>query len=118
VQVGAGEKDVDPRFLRAFEGLGGALDVSTLGTRKGRDDRPANLPGDRFYGGEIAVGRDGEAGFQNVHPEVGKGVGHLEFFVLRHAAARRLLAVTEGRIEKIYVVWGHLHPLQRKTLYR
>jgi hypothetical protein len=41
-------------------------------------------------------------------------MGHLQLFVLRHAATRRLFAVTEGRIEKMDAVWGHRHHLQAR----
>jgi hypothetical protein len=36
---------------------------------------------------------------------------HLELLVLRHAAPRRLLAVPERGVKKMYAVVGHRHLL-------
>ena len=53
---------------------------------------------------------------RRLEEEIGEGMGHLKLFVLRHATARRLFAVTERRIEEMNPVWRHLYPLQCETL--
>ena len=51
-------------------------------------------------GVEVALGGDGEAGFEDVDAEGGELVGHAQLFVVVHGAAGRLLAVAEGGVEE------------------
>ena len=61
---------------------------------------PAHLAGDGADGVGVAVGGDGEAGFEDVDAEGGELVGHAELFVVVHGAAGGLLAVAEGGVEE------------------
>ncbi len=54
---------------------------------------------------EVAVGGDGEAGFEDVDAEVRELVRHAQFFVVVHGAAGGLLAVAEGGVEEDDFVW-------------
>src|SRR5271155_2185809 len=103
---------MDARALGVFEGGGGAFDVFALGAGEGRDARLADFFSYCLNTSEVAVGRDGKAGFKNVHPEVFERMGHGQLFVLRHAAARGLFAIAKGGIkEKKSVlddVWSHI----------
>ena len=66
----------------------------------------ADFGGDGVDAGEVAVGGDGEAGFDDVYAEGSELVGHAELFVVVHGAAGGLLAVAEGGVEEDYVVAG------------
>ena len=72
VQVGRGEKDVNPRLLGGFDGAGSEFDVLLAGAGQRRDAWAANRPGDIGDGVEVAFGGDGEAGFENVDAKVGQ----------------------------------------------
>jgi len=56
---------------------------------------------DRF---EVAVGGNGETGFDYVHAHFLKGFGDPYFFVEVHGGARRLFAITQGRVENYHFV--------------
>ena len=82
----------------------GHLDVFVLGAGQGRDARLADGLGDGGDGREVAFGGHGEAGLDDVHAQIFKGMGHGELFLRGHAAAGRLLAVAQGGVEEGYVI--------------
>ncbi len=106
VERAGGEEDVDAFALRRAHGLGGAQDVVFRGAGEAGDDGAFDLLGDAFDAFEVALGGDGEAGFQDVHAEFGQGFGHAEFFVDVHGEAGRLFAVAQGGIEDDNAVFG------------
>ena len=53
---------------------------------------------------EIAVGGDGEAGFDDVHAEKLELAGEAQLLVSIHREARRLLAVAKRGVEDVYRV--------------
>ena len=67
---------------------------------------PRTSRGDGADGVEVAVGGDGEAGFEDVDAERGELVGHAELFGVVHGAAGGLLAVAECGVEEDDLVGG------------
>ena len=62
---------------------------------------PAHRLGDRLDRLEVAVGRDREAGLDDVDPEAGELLGDLELLGDVERDAGRLLAVSQGRVEDL-----------------
>ncbi len=75
------------------------LDVGSAGPGQPGNRGPADGRRNRLYRFEVAVGGDGEAGFDHVHAESVELMRHAQLLVDVHAAARRLLAVPQGRVE-------------------
>ena len=65
---------------------------------------PANFAGDGADGLGVAVGGDGEAGFEDVDAEGRELMGHAQLFGVVHGAAGGLLAVAEGGVEEVDAV--------------
>ena len=68
---------------------------------KPRDDRAAHGLGDRLDRLEVAVGRDREAGLDDVDPEAGELLGDLQLLGDVERDAGRLLAVSQCRVEDL-----------------
>ena len=75
------------------------------------DDRAAHRLGDRLDGLEVAVTRDREAGLDDVDPEAGELLGDLELLADVERDARRLLAVSQRRVED-----QHTGPIMTRSL--
>src|SRR6266436_643699 len=58
----------------------GALDIQRAGARQGRHLHPGVFAADRIHRFEIAIGRDGEAGFENVHTQFHELPRHAKLF--------------------------------------
>ena len=86
------------------ERLGGALHVERAAAGQRGHLRPRELAAHRVHGFEIAFGGDGEAGFQDVHAQLHQFAGHAQLLGNGHAAAGRLLAVAQRRVENVYAV--------------
>ena len=100
VEVGAGEEDVDAALVGGLDGAGGGFDVLAFAAGEGGDAGGAvHFAGDGLDGVEVAVGGDGEAGFDDVDAERGELVGEAQLFCVVHGAAGRLFAVAEGGVE-------------------
>ena len=99
VNVTGGKKNVDAGLVGAFEGLGAAIDVFLDASRQARDYGRAYLGRYAAYRFEVAFGRDGKPGFQNVDIELFELPGHSELLVDRHAEAGGLLAVAQSRVK-------------------
>ena len=85
-------------MLKCFPG---SVDVLVVGSSQAADlnvaiaKRCCNLAN----GLEVAWRRDRKAGFDDVHAEIDEGLSDLQFLLEIHAAARRLLAVTQRRVK-------------------
>ncbi len=103
---------------RGFDGAGGGLDVLAFTAGERGDAGAFYFAGDGADGVEVALGRDGETGFEHVDAEVRKLVSHAELFVVVHGATGRLLAVAEGRVKEDDLIRrGHRAWLFRSGLY-
>ncbi len=117
MQVARGEKEVDAGALGKLQGAGGHFNVFSLSSSQRRDARLPHGLGDGGDGREVALGGHGEAGLDDVHAQVFKGMGHGELLLRGHRAAGRLLAVAEGGVKESYVIWIHeLACLETETL--
>ena len=83
---------------------GGAFHVERAAARQRGHLRPRELAADGGHGFEIAFGGDREAGLQDVHAQIHQLAGHAQLLGNGHAAAGRLLAVTQSRIEDVYAI--------------
>src|SRR5580658_7417736 len=99
MEIGGGEEDVDAVFVRGLDGTGGGFDVFALAAGERGDAGAGYFAGDGLDGVEVAVGGDGEAGFDDVDAEGGELVGEAQFFCVVHGAAGRLFAVAESGVE-------------------
>ncbi len=104
VQIAGGEEDMDAGAVSKLNGAGGHLDVFLLGAGEGTDARLADGLCDGGDGSEVALGGHGEAGLDDVHAQIFKGMGHGELFLRGHAAAGRLLAVAQSGVKKGNVI--------------
>src|SRR5581483_10240988 len=102
-----GEEDMDAAARGVAERLAGARDVSPVATGQAADHRPLHLAGNRLHRFEVARRSNGEAGLDDVHPQVGQRPGYLELLAEVHARAGGLLAVAERRVEDDQLVAGH-----------
>src|SRR5260370_25782869 len=92
-----------------FQGFPGALDIRAAGAAQACNDGAANDCGDGLHGGEIAIGGDGESGFDHVDAEAVELVREAQLFLMVHAATGRLLSVAQGGVENgnANLVRGH-----------
>ena len=104
VQIARGEKDVDAGAVGELDGAGGHFDVFRLGAGQRGNARLADGLRDGGDGREVAFRGHGEAGLDDVHAQVLKGMGHGELFLRGHAAAGRLLAVAQSGVEEGNVI--------------
>jgi hypothetical protein len=94
--------------------LRGAQNIRLAGAREPADHRPAYALGNRLHTLEVAGAGNGESGLQHVHAEIRQLLGHPQLLVDIHRKSRRLLAVTQRRIEHDHTaridsaeVWVH-----------
>ena len=104
MQIARRQEHVNARAIGKLQRPRRHLDVFGLGAGQRRDARLANGLRNGGDGRKIALRGHGEAGLDDVHAQIFKGVGHGELFLRGHAAARRLLAVAQGGVEKNYVI--------------
>src|SRR5450432_4782357 len=91
--------------LALLEGPGGALDVGRHAAGQ-RRDLDVHLGTHGAHGLEVALGRDGEPGLEDVHAEVAELVRHAQLLGHGHAATGRLLAVAQRGVEDEDAVRG------------
>jgi hypothetical protein len=104
VDLAGGDEGVDARALGMLQRGCRPLHIQSAAARQGRYLCPGELAA---YGADrlvVAFGGDREPGFQNVHSEFDKLTRHAQLFRYRHAAARRLLPVTQRGVEDIYAL--------------
>ncbi len=104
VDIAGGDEGVDARALGMRQGLGGALHIERAAARQRGHLGPGKLAADRIDGFEIAFAGDGEAGFEDIHAELHQLARHGQLFRYGHAAAGRLLAIAQRRVENIYAI--------------
>src|SRR5690348_17406601 len=98
MQIAGGEKDMDTRALGKLQSAGSHLDVLVLGAGEGSYARFANRLGDRCDGCKVTFRGHRKAGLDDVDAQILKGVRHGEFFLRRHAATGRLLAIAQSGV--------------------
>ena len=90
---------MDARALGRLDRLAGAVDVVEAGAGESADHRVPGALGDFVDRGEVAIGGDRKAGFDDVDAHRVEQFGDFEFFFMRHRRAGALLAVAQGGIE-------------------
>ena len=100
VQVAGGEKGVDAVRGRGFHGARGGFDVAAPAAGERGDARAANLARNGLHAAQVAIGRDGETGFDDIDAESGEPVGEAQLLLVVHGAAGGLLAVAQGGVEE------------------
>ncbi len=86
-------------FSACFDGVLGAVDVIGMGPGQRGDHRALHLrcdPGDRL---EVAVGRCGEPGLDDVYPQPRQLMGDGQLLVRGQGDPRRLLPIAQRGIE-------------------
>ena len=101
MNIGGGDKGVNPDLGPSLQRLPGAVDVGRLGARQTADRRPFDLVGNRPDRFKVAGGAIGETGFDNIDPQPHQLFGDRELFLDVHAGAGRLLSVPKGGIENL-----------------
>src|SRR5712692_9607681 len=99
VQVRSGEENVEARASRGLERLERGVNVLRLRPGERRDLARANLAGDGANRLQVAARCDREARFDHIHAELLELPRQAQLFRHVHREARRLLAVTQRRIE-------------------
>ena len=99
VDVAGRDERVHARAVGVADGLGGTFDVGGVGAGQAGDDRAVHLAGDRAYRLEVTRGRDRESSLDHVHAEARQLLGDLQLLVRVQRDARRLLAVSQRRVE-------------------
>ena len=99
VDVAGGDERVHARALGVAHGLGGTLDVRRVGAGQAGDDRAVHLAGDRAYRLEVTRRRDRKSSLDHVHAEPRELLGDLQLLGRVQRDARRLLAVSQRRVE-------------------
>src|SRR5205823_3205528 len=105
VDVRGGDERVDPRPLGVADGVPGRVDIGHVRPSQPGDDRTLDGARDLLYRLEVAGRGNREPGLDHVHPKPSQLLGDLELFLRVQRDARRLLAVTQGRVEDQYSVW-------------
>src|SRR5207248_2790900 len=112
VDVGGRDERVDAGLRRVLHRLPAPVDVAQAHAREPADRRGAreraDLLGHLARRLEVLLGRDGEAGLDDVHVQARQLPGHLQLFHRVHREPGRLLAVTERGVEDDDSVHGLL----------
>src|SRR5580765_1590658 len=96
----AGRKeDVDAWARGIFQGAPCRVDVIAITAREACDDRTTHLASHKIHRFPVAPRGDRKAGFDDVDAKFRKRLRHAQLLRLRHAAARRLLAVAERGVK-------------------
>ncbi len=118
-----GAENVNAFVGRGLDGFAGAVDIAGRAAGQAADDAVADLGGDGVNGFEIAVGTDGESGFDDVDAHGFEELGDLQLFRAGEGCAGRLLAVAQGGVEDshgVHVFHGgllkkHIDQTNKKT---
>src|SRR5689334_7417512 len=84
-----------------FERFCGPLDIESARSRQGCDTDPVKFSTHRAHGFKIAVGGDREPRLHDVDTERDEFLRHAKFLRHGHAAAGRLLTITQGCVEYV-----------------
>ena len=104
VNVGGGEKGVNPRPGRAFHRSPGAIDIELGGAGQSGNNGPADFSGNRLNGFEVTLRGNGKARLQDIGAQALELPGHLELLRQIHAASGRLLPIAQCRVKNLYFV--------------
>jgi hypothetical protein len=115
VQVGGGDKGMNPRPLRLGQNLPGAIDVLLMAAGQSRDDGPADAGGNLPHALGIVLGRDWKARLDDIHAKRVQLQGQPNLFRGPHRVAWRLLAVAQGGVKYCDPVCSHVSSLVRFT---
>src|SRR5260370_1254376 len=99
MNVRGGEEDVNTRAGSVFQSFPGTFDIRTAGSRQSSNNGAADDRGDGPYGFKVAIGGNGEPGFDHVGAQTVELMRQPQFFLMVHAAPGRLLSVAQGGIE-------------------
>ena len=99
VRVGGAHERVDARIRGVLQRLGGTVYVFEQDPGQTADRRPLDLQTDAAHGFEILVRRDRETRLDDVDLQPGQLVGDLQLVAHPQRGARRLLGVTQRRVE-------------------
>src|SRR5580658_10400810 len=111
VQVGGGEENVQAGGRGGLQSFNRCADIVLLCAGECGDGNGAYLAGDHADGFEVATGRDGEAGFDDIDAQNRQLAGEADLFRGVHGKAGRLLAVAKrGVKDAYYVAHGGLLP--------
>ncbi len=102
-----GQEHVDATLRRGRHRLRDQFDVAAVATREAADDGSLHLARHRVDALPVAARGGRESRFDDVHAQVRERARHPQLLGLRHAAARRLLAVAQRRIEDHHAFTGH-----------
>ena len=99
VQRRSGQEGMDAGGFRAADGIPRSVDILFHAARQRADRGAADVIRNRGDCRRVARRRDCKARFDDIHLERFQLLGNLDFFVQVHAAARGLLAVTQGGVK-------------------
>ena len=94
-----GQKDVDARLGCVLHCLPAEVDVLGIAAGEAGDDRALHFARNGVDGLPVALGSHGKASLDDVHAELRQRPPDPKLLRQRHAAARRLLAVTQRGVE-------------------
>ena len=98
---------MDAVTVGVAQGVVAAVHVGQLGPRESGDDRPVHRAGDGLHGVEVTLARDRETGLDVVDAEACQLLGDLELLARVERNARRLLTVSQSRVEDDHLVAHH-----------
>src|SRR5271157_2251095 len=98
---------MDAGAFGELQGTGSHFDIFGGGASQRSDARLPYGLGNRSDGCKVALRGHGEAGLDDVYPQVLQGVRHGQLFLRRHAATGRLLAVAQRGVEEDNAVVRH-----------
>ena len=90
---------MDPHVVAVPQGFPGTIDILVTTAGQAADGRAPHSIGDLAYRFKIAHGSDRKSGLDDVHAQIDQRLRNFELLAQIHAAARRLLAVAQGRVE-------------------
>ena len=99
VDVGSGDKGVDPRIGGLFDRLPTGVDILLEGPGQPGDLRTANFPGYGLHRGKVTGRGKGKPGLDDVHVEQFQVPGDLQFFVDVEIGPGGLFPIPQGGIE-------------------
>src|SRR5207302_3642051 len=107
VNVRGGEERMDAGTLSLFQGFPGPVNVKLTGACECRNHRTADLGRHGLDSIEVTLRSDRETGFEDVHVQALELMRHFQLLLEIHAAAGRLLTVTQSGIENEDLL-GHI----------
>ena len=113
MQIGSGEKNVQARLGGRFERAERSIHVILTGASQCGDAASSNFGGDGAHGIEVTRRSNGKASFEDVDTQRFQLARQLQLFRAMHGESRRLLAVTQRRVENMNLIQaGSLGPSQ------